>query len=162
MKKLLLLSALLILACSSDDSSDSDDNDLMEETFLERYDGVVWEHFYTFQGEEEVERNMFTNTPKAFFNRGGEFDDVETWCNTFLYNTPYPDGSIAQIIENSGDILIVEKTFVSHTEFINWEVVDNGNTLTITATATSTDIFGGEVFNLAMNRTSYPQITCNN
>ena len=42
MKKLLLLSALLIFACSSD-SSDSDDNDLMEETFLEKYDGVVWE-----------------------------------------------------------------------------------------------------------------------
>ena len=42
MKKLLLLSTLLIFACSSD-SSDSDDNDLMEETFLEKYDGVVWE-----------------------------------------------------------------------------------------------------------------------
>ena len=42
MKKLLLLSALLIFACSSD-SSHSDDNDLMEETFLEKYDGVVWE-----------------------------------------------------------------------------------------------------------------------
>ena len=42
MKKLLLLSALFIFACSSD-SSDSDDNDLMEETFLEKYDGVVWE-----------------------------------------------------------------------------------------------------------------------
>ena len=41
MKKL-LLSALLIFACSSD-SSHSDDNDLMEETFLEKYDGVVWE-----------------------------------------------------------------------------------------------------------------------
>ena len=158
MKKLLLLSALLIFSCSSD-SSDSDDNDLMEETFLERYDGVVWEHFYTFQGEEEVERNMFTNTPKAFFNRGGEFDDVETWCNTFLYNTPYPDGSIAQIIENSGDILIVEKTFVSHTEFINWEVIDNGNRLT--GTGTSTDINVGEVYNFTANRTFYPQISCN-
>ena len=39
MKKILLLSAFLIFACSSDDDSkDSNSN----ETFLERYDGVVW------------------------------------------------------------------------------------------------------------------------
>jgi len=153
MKKLLLFSALLIFACSSDDSS----NDNNAETFLERYDGVVWEHIYDFQGEEEWEKTMFTNTTKAFFNR---YDDCETCCNTFLYNTPYHDGSIAQIIENSGDILIVEKIFVSHTEFINWEVIDNGNTLTLNAT--STDINVGEVDNYTANRTSYPQITCNN
>ena len=36
MKKLLLLSALFIFACSSDD------NDNSNQTFLERYDGVVW------------------------------------------------------------------------------------------------------------------------
>ena len=41
MKKLLLISAFLILACSSDDSSDT--NDSSNQTFLERYDGVVWE-----------------------------------------------------------------------------------------------------------------------
>ena len=43
MKKLLLFSILLIFACSGDDSSSSDDNDLIEETFLERYDGVIWQ-----------------------------------------------------------------------------------------------------------------------
>ena len=41
MKKLLLLSALLTFACSSDDSSDTSDNS--NQTFLERFDGVVWE-----------------------------------------------------------------------------------------------------------------------
>ena len=40
MKKLLLLSAFLIFACSNGDSS----NDNNTETFLERYDGVVWEN----------------------------------------------------------------------------------------------------------------------
>ena len=40
MKKLLLLSALLIFACSSDDSSNNDDNS--NQTFLEKYDNVVW------------------------------------------------------------------------------------------------------------------------
>ena len=38
MKKLFLLSALLIFACSSDES-DSNDN----QTFLEKYDGIIWE-----------------------------------------------------------------------------------------------------------------------
>ena len=42
MKRLHLLSALLIFACSSDDSS----NDNNTETFLERYDGVVWQFTY--------------------------------------------------------------------------------------------------------------------
>ena len=38
-EKLLLISALLIFACSSD----GDDNNNSNQTFLERYDGVVWE-----------------------------------------------------------------------------------------------------------------------
>ena len=42
MKKLLLLSALLIFACSSDEGNDDYDNN-SNQTFLERYDGVVWE-----------------------------------------------------------------------------------------------------------------------
>ena len=41
MKKLLLLSAFLIFACSDDDSSDTNDNS--NQTFLERFDGVVWQ-----------------------------------------------------------------------------------------------------------------------
>ncbi|MDA0316543.1 MAG: hypothetical protein O2978_03465, partial [Bacteroidetes bacterium] len=38
MKKLLLLTTILVFACSSDDSSDNSN-----QTFLERYDGVVWQ-----------------------------------------------------------------------------------------------------------------------
>ena len=41
MKKLILLSALFIFACSSDDSSDTNDNS--NQTFLERFEGVVWQ-----------------------------------------------------------------------------------------------------------------------
>ena len=60
MKRLLLLSALFIFACSSDDSSDSD---LMEDTFLERYDSVVWlmdEH-----PEYDAHLYAFYNSPKS-------------------------------------------------------------------------------------------------
>mgnify|MGYP001128756129 CR=1 FL=1 len=42
MKKLILLSAFLIFACSSDDGSDTNDNN-SNQTFLERFDGVVWQ-----------------------------------------------------------------------------------------------------------------------
>ena len=42
MKKLLLLSAFLIFACSSDEGNN--DNNNSNQTFLERYDGVVWEN----------------------------------------------------------------------------------------------------------------------
>ena len=41
MKKLLLLSALLIFACSSDGSSNNDNSN---QSFLERYESVVWEY----------------------------------------------------------------------------------------------------------------------
>ena len=43
MKKLLLLCALLIFACSSDEGNDDYDNS-SNQTFLERYDGVVWQN----------------------------------------------------------------------------------------------------------------------
>ena len=41
MKRILILTTILIFACSSDDSSDT--NDSSNQTFLERFDGVVWE-----------------------------------------------------------------------------------------------------------------------
>lgn len=70
MKKLLLLSALLIFACSSDDSSnDNNDNNNSNQTFLERYDGVVWEEEYD---DLDTFRIMFTNNPltstESYFN----------------------------------------------------------------------------------------------
>ena len=90
MKKLLLLSALLIFACSSDDSSNSD---LMEETFLERYDGVVWENQccgirYTFFNNPA----RFEYTPQVEFN---QFD-----CVTTYFEIENENGVILEIIEN--------------------------------------------------------------
>ena len=54
MKKLLLLSSLLIFACSSDDS-----NDNSNQTFLERYDGVVWENPY-FVSNPQSEEDLYS------------------------------------------------------------------------------------------------------
>jgi hypothetical protein len=52
MKRILILTAILVFACSSDDSSDNSN-----QTFLERYDGVVWE------SQENGTRTVFFNSP---------------------------------------------------------------------------------------------------
>ena len=45
MKKILLLSVLVIFSCSGgDDSNDNNDNNNSNQTFLERFDGVVWQN----------------------------------------------------------------------------------------------------------------------
>ena len=76
MKKILLLSVLLIFACSSDDSNDNNDNNNSNQTFLERYDGVVW----TYQGLEDP------NDP--FFNQGCFFEDNPLTNTFYLTNNP--------------------------------------------------------------------------
>ena len=59
MKKLLLLSALLIIACSSDEGNDDYDNN-SNQTFLERYDGVVWENpFFISNPQNEVDAEAY-------------------------------------------------------------------------------------------------------
>ena len=61
MKKLILLSALLIFACSSDEGNDDYDNN-SNQTFLERYDGVVWENPFFIsnpQNEEDLYSSQY-------------------------------------------------------------------------------------------------------
>ena len=58
MRKLLLFSALLIFACSSDDSNDNG-NDNSNQTFLEKYDGIIWEDI-TFDTSEGFRRYAWT------------------------------------------------------------------------------------------------------
>ena len=41
MKRLILISAIIIFSCSSDDSNEPNYNN--DETFLERYNGVIWQ-----------------------------------------------------------------------------------------------------------------------
>jgi hypothetical protein len=55
MKRILILSALLIFACSSDDS-----NDNSNQTFLERFDGVVWENPY-FVSDPQSEEDLYSS-----------------------------------------------------------------------------------------------------
>ena len=72
MKKPLLLSALLIFACSSDDSNDNNDNNNSNQTFLERYDGVVWESTDTSEIQYMRFNNDTTNIWTEYWNAGNE------------------------------------------------------------------------------------------
>ena len=122
MKKLLLLSALLIFACSSD-SSDSDDNDLMEETFLEKYDGVVWE------SDEWASINDTGVWRYIIFNDASDFLTIVTDDNIIecvnIYEFSNEEGYIS-ISANS------ENNFVFNSAEIDLETEDV-DTITITA-----------------------------
>ncbi len=115
MKKLLLLSALLIFACSGDDSNDNNSN----QTFLERFDGVVWEG--EFEGtilDDDDDPNFppvymaFRNNPRSkvrFVNY-----ETQSSCQSHLLSgltTPFGSGICGgteaefTIIENSSNVL---------------------------------------------------------
>ena len=117
MKKLLLLSALLIFACSSDDSS----NDNNTETFLERYDGVVWEG----ESENVIGRYMFTNSPKGLIQYNSS-SDVLFQCKVYLFEQEAEGQDYYTIIENNNDYLSLDETNADGTiRRINFEVNDN-------------------------------------
>jgi hypothetical protein len=121
MKKLLLLSALLIFACSSDDSSNNNDNN-SNETFLERYDGVIWEN-------DEWPSISDTGVWRyVIFNDASDFLTIVTDDNIIecvnIYEFSNEEGYIS-ISANS------ENNFVFNWAEIDLEIEDVG-TITIT------------------------------
>ena len=122
MKKLLLLSALLIFACSSDDSNDNN-NDNSNQTFLERYDGVVWE------SDEWASINDTGVWRYIIFNDASDFLTIVTDDNIIecvnIYEFSNEEGYIS-ISANS------ENNFVFNWAEIDSEIEDV-DTITITA-----------------------------
>ena len=132
MKKLLLLSALFIFACS--DSSDTNDNS--NQTFLERFDGVVWED----NELSEIRYTRINNDTTNFFTRyGDDFTGVVVYeCsdwqyevtesgvditvttnieNNFSYNYVYPEGDGGDtfiIARENGNVLVSENFYYSN------------------------------------------------
>ena len=127
MKKLLLLSALLIFACSSDDSSDNSN-----QTFLERYDGVVWQNDLFDPSDPENPQAdpvyyIFYNVPQDVFFYAGWYDpELEctnmdmSWSNYFL---------TISIEENNENSLVLQDDFTGF--FANYNVSENGQKLTV-------------------------------
>ena len=126
MKKLLLLSALLIFACSSDDSNDDNSN----QTFLERYDGVVWEWTFSEGGVEYTSYLRFNN------------DDINWWTNTrpiiggegfeCLNLEQTIDGISWTLISNSGNSFSCSGVYPEGDGYITSNTVTNGgNTIEV-------------------------------
>ena len=123
MKKLLLLSALLIFACSSDDSSNDNNDNSSDETFLERYDGVVWE------SDEWASINDTGVWRYIIFNDASDF---------FTYITDDTIIECANIYEYSNEEGYISVSANSENNFVfNWAEIDSENedvgTITITA-----------------------------
>ena len=134
MKKILLLSALLIFACSSDDE--------VTETFLERYNGIVWD-IDTDGGGAEYSLIAFTNEPQGFIGGPG----LAT-CHEVIFGIPYESTieastvtNLVTIIENSENRL--EYLFTNDAEggfggafeySVLYEVIDDANNINVTYT----------------------------
>ena len=115
MKKLLLLSVLLIFACSSDES-DNNSN----QTFLEKYDGVVWDEDFYSTNPEYSYRIIVSNNPKSVtFSEILENAD-DNWCYTEVIGNEF-----FTIIENSGDRLVYVEEATQYTTRLT--VNDNVN-----------------------------------
>ena len=132
MKKLILLTAFLIFTCS--DSSDTNDNS--NQTFLERFDGVVWED----NELSEIRYTRINNDTTNFFTRyGDDFTGVVVYeCsdwqyevaesgvditvttnieNNFSYNYVYPEGDGGDtfiIARENGNVLVSENFYYSN------------------------------------------------
>ena len=91
-----LFFTVLIVACSSDDS----DNNSSNQTFLERYAGIVWE----------------VNSPEGEFDLGLSFNlegfkrGTEDSCNEYVWGIQNStNGQTWNIVENNYDNLIINK-----------------------------------------------------
>ena len=137
MKKLLLLSALLIFACSSDDSSNNEDNS--NQTFLEKYDGIIWENefvaYWVFLRFNNDLSNWYTTYDPSSSadvvcdNIGDGIDQYD------LLNPENPYGFYYVIMTNSEDIFQYNTYEIDengvpqlYLRYI-FTVTDNGNTL---------------------------------
>ena len=118
MKRILILTAVLVFACSSDDSSDTNDNS--NQSFLERYEGVVWEYEDIVDETEYLRFNNDNINWYTFYDYIGngtyrctnvdEAIDVlsltliNNYGNFFSASSVYPegDGFFANVTANNG------------------------------------------------------------
>ena len=157
MKKLLLLSALLIFACSSDDDV---------ETFLERFDGVVWEINDPLVSPGLL---MFNNDTEGWIEKSVN----NTFCNDLAFGVPFDvcvdntdvcETNVATIIENLGNRLKYQVTEIDTENSLSsgilfsytvlYEVSEQANDMNITYTTLNSSF-------LTAIRTDITQISCN-
>lgn len=130
MKKLLLLSVLLIVACSSDDSNDN--NGDSNQTFLERYDGVIWKEILPSDSDIEwwyiFTQSSFTSCEAYTYGNSYDCD-----CYSENWGVVDEDGFYSEVIENSPERLVVGQSDWNDDETgletytITIETINNGN-----------------------------------
>ena len=158
MKKLIyLFLALFIFACSSDDDV---------ETFLERFDGVVWEINDPLVSPGLL---MFNNDTEGWIEKSVN----NTFCNDLAFGVPFDvcvdntdvcETNVATIIENLGNRLKYQVTEIDTENSLSsgilfsytvlYEVSEQANDMNITYTTLNSSF-------LTAIRTDITQISCN-
>lgn len=119
MKKLLyIFLTVLIVACSGVDSSDVNNNS--NQTFLERFDGVVWE------SQENGTRRVFYNSPPS---TGIDVLDEGEYMGCILSVFGMVDESdyLFELLENNFENLRVKITDLILNEYVIWNVTVSSN-----------------------------------
>jgi len=134
MKKTVLLSLLLVLMISFGCSSNEDDNESIEtQTFLEKYDGVVWLEDRTDSVDEYVYLIQFLNSSKSIVDNEMSDGGINgpSSCDT---------ETISYITVNKDDILV--RSFGTVT--LTYTVTNSGEDLKLeTVDTDSSDPYGG-------------------
>ena len=156
MKRILILSAILIFACSTDSEGNSN------QTFLEIYDGVVWD---IIDGEVTSGLIMFSNNTQGWIEKSDNNANDE-FCNDYAFGVPFDiciDNTnacitkVATIIENLGNRLKIQITEIDVVIALNYtvlyEVSEQANDMNITYTTLNS------WFQTA-TRTEMAQISC--
>ena len=154
MKKLILLLFIpLLFTCSSDE-----DNNNSNETFLERYHGVVW-NWVNFPPDEHEEGFynwlMFNNNPQGYIEIIGNTNNNQpTECLNFIFDSYEIDDYTITILENHQNIISwqFEGNNTDNIEIVLVEASDDGNSINISST--------GEDLIRIGQRTNMNQIFC--
>ena len=121
MKRILILTAILVFACSIDDSSDTNDNS--NQTFLERYDGVVWE------SQENGTRTVFFNSPPSMGRDVITDTDNGQYggCVLSVFGVENEEEYLYELLENNLENLSVKITDLILNEYEIWNVSVSSN-----------------------------------
>jgi len=121
MKRILILTAILVFACSSEDSSDTNDNS--NQTFLERYDGVVWE------SQENGTRTVFFNSPPSMGRDVITDTDNGQYggCVLSVFGVENEEEYLYELLENNLENLSVKITDLILNEYEIWNVSVSSN-----------------------------------
>jgi len=139
MKKIItLFTALFIFACSSDDSINNSNG-----TFLERYDGVVWQNDLFDPSDPQNPQAdpvyyIFYNAPQAIFFNAGWYDpelectnmNMSYWSNYFL---------TISIEQNNENLLVIQDDSMGFSA--NYNVTENGQKLTVSINGLDTQTY---------------------